>query len=259
MTKLQKTRQIIDEAMANAQRPVLTLSGGKDSLMLLDLCKPYRERLHVVWARTSETFPHMVDFMHRAMSGWDAKVLVSDQAAYFAKNGLPSALIPVRHRPHEKNPGVLIQSNGYCCKDLQYKPLARYLKEYGADLILHGQTAEDLVNQKASFPAMLSPLPRRQIVAPLRAWTGKEVMDHCRAHRVELPKQYEEGFPDSLECWNCTVRTDLDRFRWMQAHHPELAAKLGELMEVVYGAAIADYEKHIKPVIDAARKTTSPD
>ena len=88
-----------------AQRPTLTLSGGKDSLLLLALCKPYRKRLHIVWSRTSETFPHMVDFMRETTRGWDFQELVSDQAAYFARHGFPSALIPVRHRPHEKNPG----------------------------------------------------------------------------------------------------------------------------------------------------------
>ncbi|MFA9950986.1 phosphoadenosine phosphosulfate reductase family protein [Dentiradicibacter hellwigii] len=253
MTKLRQTRQMIDAAMADAQRPALALSGGKDSLLLLALCKPYRKRLHVVWARTSETFPHMVDFMREATRGWDFQELVSDQSAYFATHGFPSALIPVRHRPHEKNPGILIQSNGYCCKALQYKPLARYLKEYGTDLVLHGQTAEDLLNHKTSFPAMLSPLPRRRIVAPLRNWTAEEVLAYCQRRRVPLPEQYATGLADSLECWNCTVRIDLARFRWMQAHYPVLAEKLGALLGSVYGAAITDYETHIAPVLDAAR------
>lgn len=256
MNKLKRTRQIIDTAMDGAQRPTLTLSGGKDSLLLLALCKPYRKRLHIVWSRTSETFPHMVDFMRETTRGWDFQELVSDQAAYFARHGFPSALIPVRHRPHEKNPGILIQTNGYCCKALQYKPLASYLRDYGADLVLHGQTAEDLINHKASFPAMLSPLPRRRIVAPLREWTASEVLAYCQRRRVPLPEQYTTGLADSLECWNCTVRIDLARFCWMQARYPELAEKLGRLMESIYGAAITDYKKHIVPVLNAARKDT---
>ena len=257
MTKLEKTRQIIEEAIFRASRPVLTLSGGKDSLMLLHLCQPYRERLHVVWARTTETFPHMVDFVREQVAGWDYVELVSDQAEFFKKHGFPSALIPVRHRPHEKNPGILIQSKGYCCKDLQYRPLARYVKQYGADMVLHGQTAEDLQKSKLSFPSMLRSLRRSQIVAPLDKWTADEVMDYCLTQGVALPLQYQTGFPDSLECWNCTVRTDLKRFEWMQTHCPELANKLGGLMNEVYGAALADYEKHIKPVIDAAN--SAPD
>ena len=254
MSKIEKTRQVIDEAIAKAARPVLTLSGGKDSLMLLDLCQSHRDRLHVVWARTSETFPHMVDFVRRCVEGWDYVELVSNQARFFARKGLPSALIPVRHRPHEQNPGVRIQSNGYCCKDLQYRPLARYIKRYGADLVLHGQTAEDLRNAKSSFPKMLRPLRPEQLVAPLDAWTAAEVLDYCAAHDLALPLQYQDGLEDSLECWNCTVRTDLRRFQWMQKRCPALADKLGALMAEVYGAAMLDYETHIKPVLDAAKK-----
>lgn len=252
MEKLEKTRRIIDDALSVASRPVLTLSGGKDSLVLLDLCEGYRDRLHVVWARTSEAFPHMVEFVKKQLVGWDHAELVSDQARFFARKGLPSAIIPVRHRPHEKNPGILIQSNGYCCKDLQYRPLGRYLRDYGADLVLHGQTAEDLRKLKSSFPQMLRPLRNDCIIAPLDDWTEAEVFDYCTAHEVVLPQQYRDGLNDSLECWNCTVRTDIQRFEWMQAHYPDLARKLGALMGEVYGAAIADYEKHIKPVMDAA-------
>ena len=85
--------------------------------------------------------------------------------------------------------------------------MARYLKEYGTDLVLHGQTAEDLLNHKTSFPAMLGPLPRRRIVAPLRDWTAEEVLAYCQRRRVPLPEQYATGLADSLECWNTVTIT----------------------------------------------------
>ena len=195
---------MIEAAMADAQRPALALSGGKDSLLLLALCKPYRKRLHVVWARTSETFPHMVDFMREATRGWDFQELVSDQSAYFATHGFPSALIPVRHRPHEKNPGILIQSNGYCCKALQYKPLARYLKEYGADLVLHGQTAEDLLNHKTSFPAMLGPLSRLCVTGRLRrCWPiASAGVCHCPSNMLRAwPIRWNAGTVPCALIW----------------------------------------------------------
>lgn len=258
MSKLDNTRQLIEEALNGAQRPVLLLSGGKDSLLLLELCEPFRQRLHLVWARTSEVFPHMRDFMRQRTQGWDFKELSSDQAAYFARKGLPSAIIPVRQRPHEKPVGVMIQSAGYCCKDLQYRPLVRYVRQYGADVLLHGQTAEDLRNLRLSVPGLFKSLKQTRLVAPLADWLSDEVMAYCRTQGVALPLQYLTGFEDSLECWNCTVRTDLKRFQWMQQHCPELASRLGEMMQSVYGTVIADYNTHIKPILDVVETPVEP-
>ena len=84
-------------------------------------------------------------------------------------------------------------------------------------------------------------------------------MDYCTNHGIELPAQYQDGLQDSLECWNCTVRTDLARYQWMQRRHPELAARLGILMDEVYGAAIRDFEAHIKPILDAAHPSKTED
>ena len=48
---------------ARHERAVLAFSGGKDSLVCLDLCRDYRDKLDVCWTNTGAMFPHMVEDM----------------------------------------------------------------------------------------------------------------------------------------------------------------------------------------------------
>ena len=47
------------------EKAVLAFSGGKDSLVCLDICRAYRDQLTVVWVNTGAMFPHMRDFVYR--------------------------------------------------------------------------------------------------------------------------------------------------------------------------------------------------
>ena len=76
------------------QRAVLAFSGGKDSLVCLDLCRDYRDKLTVVWVNTGAAFPHMVEFVRKAAEGYSLIELHSDQAAWHAQHGLPAEIVP---------------------------------------------------------------------------------------------------------------------------------------------------------------------
>ena len=49
------------------KKAVLSFSGGKDSLACLHLCRPYRDKLTVAWVNTGAAFPHIVEFVRKAV------------------------------------------------------------------------------------------------------------------------------------------------------------------------------------------------
>ncbi len=70
-------------------------SGGKDSLVCLDLCRGYRDKQEVVWVNTGAMFPHMVEFVRNVTEGFNFVELQSDQHGWLEQQGLPADLVPV--------------------------------------------------------------------------------------------------------------------------------------------------------------------
>ncbi len=69
-------------------KAVLSFSGGKDSLVCLDLCRDYRDKLTVAWVNTGAMFPHMREFVYRAVEGFNFVELESDQPGWLDQQGL---------------------------------------------------------------------------------------------------------------------------------------------------------------------------
>ena len=85
--------QDIQEAISRQECGVLAFSGGKESCAILNMCRPFRDRLTVIWTNTSRMFPHMIEFVRSATEGFDFVELESDQPAYIREFGWPADLV----------------------------------------------------------------------------------------------------------------------------------------------------------------------
>lgn len=248
----QRARQMIGEAVAGATTPVLLLSGGKDSLVLLRFCEPYRDRIKVVWSRTSAAFPHMIEFVRAATKGWDFTELISDQGKYFAQFGLPSAMIPMSAIAPTSKKRIIQARPERCCGTLQLQPLRKFIEQIGADVVIHGQKSQDTGKGIRPMKRLLgSSVP---LVAPLDDWRNDEVIGYCLAYGVPLPHQYTSGLADSLECWNCPIKTDQKRYAWMRQHTPTLAVEIGVTLSAISALLVDAYSAEIAPASQDAER-----
>ena len=228
---------------ARHKKAVLAFSGGKDSLVCLHLCREFRDQLDVCWVNTGAMFPHMAEFIRKAVKGFNFVELKSDQGAWIKQLGLPVDLVPVsnsiwRVAPNSDNPNppkTMLQPWTSCCAKVRFAPLLEYLAQSGATLFIHGQRYSD----GGGFPVTSGPDAKVEICRPVWDWSSTDVFRYIVNHGIELPEQYNANPPArrSLECWSCTALLDeTDRLNYTRAHHPDLWEKLRPRLLAVYQA-----------------------
>lgn len=231
MKKTAALRGAVEGALSRHGRGVVGFSGGKDSVALMHLLHPFKDRLEFVWANPGASLPHMEAFVQKL----GVRELRSDQSAQFSRAGLPARLVPIFNTPdglHSKlEPRYRLMLSDWvsCCKALRAAPVLDYMKREGVTLLLHGQREEDGV----SLPNYSSEV---ETLGPLWDWTDLEVWGYLASNRLEIPEQYAQGYSDSLECWNCTAQIDPERFAYLATHYPSHWELLRFSLRKVYGA-----------------------
>lgn len=185
----------------------LQFSGGKDSLALLHLARPWLDRITVFFSDTGGVYPHVVEFVHRACADLGAKLVVvkTDVFEYTAKWGLPSDIVPVDVSPEmatravlPEKPKQMIQSSLTCCANLIWLPMLNAIQQSGIKLVLRGSKRCDS-HQTVPTGFIENGI---QYDSPLWDWSDDQVMDFLRDK--PMPEQYPE-IRDSMDCWACTA------------------------------------------------------
>lgn len=220
--RLDPTRAALRDLFARHERAAFAFSGGRDSLVLLDLLRPWRDRVTVLWVNTGLMFPHMIGFVRRAVEGWRFVELASDVEGHIRAFGLPSGIVPTAHTLAGRYPprAPQIQAWQWCCTVNRSQPLIDYLRDHPElTVMLHGQRQEDRVPKGGSSVPGVS----AEWQAPLWEWSTEAVMAYIAQHRIELPEQYALGAPHSLECIVCTFVPDRGRLAYMRQRYPDHA------------------------------------
>ncbi len=211
------------EALERHGRGALFFSGGKESVVLEHMLRPYRDRLTLLWVNTGAMFPHMADVVRAFGKDWHLAEVPYDQAARFQAAGLPARIVHVANTPAGQlmdvgpRGRVMLSDWVSCCATLRGAPMLEYLRRERITPLIHGQRRAD--NTMASFG------PAAEVLAPLWGWSDAQVYEYLEAHGLPLPEQYPEA-PDSLECWNCTAEVKAERIRFMRRRYPEQLAQL---------------------------------
>lgn len=228
------------------ERALLQFSGGKDSTALLYLCRPWLDRITVLFGDTGAVYPHVVEFVHETCRRLGAALQVVkppiDVRTYTDCYGLPSEIVPIEVmwevQPAQKDKAPqLLQSHMKCCSKMIFEPMAKVIKESGIKIVLRGSkkcdsrvgVADGHVEDGITY------------LSPLWDWSDDQVFRYLEREGVTLPKHYAT-VPDSLDCWLCTAhlkRHGAAKLKWTKENYPdlwpEISRRLGAVREVVDG------------------------
>ncbi len=190
---------ILREVAAEARRPVVLFSGGKDSICVLRLVekafRPAKLPFALLHVDTGHNFPEVLDFRDRRAAALGARLIVAEVEAAMSAGKVPTP-------PH-----------GASRNQLQIPVLLEALRENGFDAAVGGarrdeekaRAKERIFSFRDAFgqwdPRKQRPEPwdlynaelgdgEQLRVFPLSNWTELDVWAYIRRERLEVPSIY---------------------------------------------------------------------
>lgn len=254
-----KARAELASVMEREGRVMLAFSGGKESALLAELCRPYRDRVSLLWVNTGFMFPHVEAFIRDYGETFELIELKSDLTGNWRANGLPAEVLPIGNAlPGGCHTGERLQSWTACCEANRNRPAFDFVSGLsGPVTLLHGQRLEDRSpgNGMSGWPFSSNV----SVEALLADWMEDDVFVFHSMRRVRLPDHYLE-VPDSLDCWSCPAmfltKAAPQRIDYMARRYPrELAMVLPGVRRV--RAAAAEAMSQLDLMIDRAAPSPS--
>jgi 3'-phosphoadenosine 5'-phosphosulfate sulfotransferase (PAPS reductase)/FAD synthetase len=228
---------------------VLQWSGGKDSTAALLFCRPWWDKINVLWVNTGAAFPEVVDLAARVKEMVPRFFEVrTNQPAQTAAMGYPADIVSARStalgkllEPESVRPKL--QLHWDCCASNIWFPMAAMTKKIGATLVIRGQKRSDKIRP----PIDTGYIDEDGIEywLPIRDFSGEDSLNYIRENGPDwLLPHYGPGSMTGLDCWDCSayVFENFGRYKWMQKTHPEKWVHLRNRLAVVLKEARSEVE-----------------
>ena len=187
--KVRAASDVVTSGLANAKAPCLTSSFQAECVVLNHMLRQERPDLPVLFLETFHHFPQTLAYRDEMTAKWGLN-LINLKAAE-PRVGLWQA-----------------ESTDACCARHKIQPLFSALEGYDVWFTaLRRDQSPSRANLQEIEPFKLPSGKIIQRVAPLAAWTAKDVWAYAKAHDIPLLPLYELGYT-SIGCEPCTALPD---------------------------------------------------
>lgn len=198
---------------------ILALSGGKDSMACLFLC---RDQLDcAIYVDTGKAYPETAAVIEHAKTLIDVITVQTDREEQNAISGIPSDIVPIDWTPAGqavtgKKP-VTVQNYLACCFENISLPLFLKAKEMGATELFYGQRLDDTYKSAARHGDIVDGVFR---VHPIEHWTSERVLTYLET-KMKVPAHFRIKH-SSLDCYDCTAyrKDSRDRIEFTKDRYP---------------------------------------
>ncbi|MCJ2009439.1 phosphoadenosine phosphosulfate reductase family protein [Methylobacterium sp. J-092] len=238
-TQLVATQQALADIFDRHDHVFLAFSGGKDSATLAHLCRPWRDRLALLWMNTGAAAPFIRDHVlsHRT----DFEVIELHPARPMVENwqewGVPADLIAVENLATVGWREPKVQPWPACCAVHRLQPAVTFVEGvHGPCALLNGQRQQDkggtAESVASAFPAHV------EVAMPLWSWTDAEVRAFVAEQGIRLHPHHADC-PTSVECVRCPANLSAEKLRLLDRLYPDDAAFARNAARYTLAAAAA--------------------
>jgi phosphoadenosine phosphosulfate reductase len=190
-TKLDEVRAALAREISGKQDACLTCSFQAEDVLLAKLALEFDANIPILFLDTGYHFAETYAYRDRMASEWQLNLI----------NLLPVHTVAEQEAEH----GLLYQSApDQCCKLRKVEPLFKAVAEYRVWITgLRREQAKSRTNLEESALFTLPGGKQVLKLAPLAAWTTRDVWYACELLSIPLLPLYERGYP-SIGCEPCT-------------------------------------------------------
>lgn len=219
----------------------LQFSGGKDSLAVAYLLRPYWDRLTFYHLDAGDLLPEVAEVVSDMESRVSRFVRIdTDSRAWALQHGEPSDLAPYTGTL----PGMLmggktrISGRWDCCGHNLWLPMHERLAADGVTLAIRGTKRCDMPR----LPATTGDTSMGyELWLPIEDWSHADVFAYLREQGVALPKVYQDRV-QAPECATCPAWWSEGRASYLRANHPALFAAYQARLRTVAGEVTPIFE-----------------
>tara|TARA_Y100000034_G_scaffold136995_1_gene218137 strand:+ start:3944 stop:4720 length:777 start_codon:yes stop_codon:yes gene_type:complete len=186
--KIERSKDIIRDAVERYQKIGLGFSGGTDSLVLLHLVLQIKKDIPCVCVDTQHEFPETYDFVSKVVVDWDVKDFQKVRAH--------------RKRTDEfsekfgfKTPEFAVAYDGYH----KIAPMMKVIRDRGFDAFFVGLRGVEHEERAKEIFFSVRQSPDHMRVHPLLFWRQEDIMEYVRKFNIECHPLYAQGYT-SLGC-----------------------------------------------------------
>jgi phosphoadenosine phosphosulfate reductase len=178
-------RQVIADALARARNPCITSSFQAECVVMTDMIRELRPEIPVLFLDTFHHFPQTLEYRDQMTDRYGLRLV--NLRAKESKVGLWEA-----------------ESTQACCARHKVEPLFSALEDYDTWFTaLRRDQSASRANLQQSEPFRLPSGKMIERVAPIAAWTARDVWKYAKDHDIPLMPLYEMGYT-SIGCEPCT-------------------------------------------------------
>ncbi len=230
----------------HAPNVALQFSGGRDSLAMLLMLRPYWDQLTVYWCNAGDAYPETLELMASVRSMVPHFVEVQGHVAeVHAALGWPSDVLQAGagwpFGTDQFTQHVKLVDRHVCCYRSMMEPTHQRMKADGISLVLRGQRDEDSSKSHVKSGEVVDGIT---IVYPIASWTTDEVDGYLAEQGWQLPSFYREGLASMPDCMHCTAWLEHGAVRYVTKHHPAQAQVVNARLKTIY-LAVAPFVEQL--------------
>lgn len=211
----------VGKKICSHERVAMQVSGGKDSLSVLHLLKPWWDRLTVYWLNTGDAVPATTEMMAGIRKIVPNFIEVQGRQPETIRDyGWPSDVVPQSHtvlgnQILGKTP-FLVQERLSCCVKSIMLPMHERMLADGVSLVIRGKRGDDADKTGVKSGDKYE----YELLFPIQDWTEKDVYLYLEDSGFPLPDYYQ-SIGDSMDCKTCTAWSNHRANRYLKDNLPE--------------------------------------